>query len=240
MKTIDVCLSPDLIHLFEVKKKVVVVVDILRATSCMTTGMAYGVKSIKPFSSLEECRQMKDSGYYIAGERNGEKVDDFDLGNSPFDYMAPELKGNSVAVTTTNGTVAIEKSQEADEIVIGAFLNISAVAQYLREQEKDVLIFCAGWKGKVNMEDSLFAGALIEKLQNDFANECDAPLIVQAAYQDMSHNLLALVQSSSHAKRLQRLNIYEDIEYCLKLDEYDVVPVIRNGEIVLLKEPSVS
>ena len=80
---------------------------------------------------------MKDSGYYIAGERNGEKVDDFDLGNSPFDYMAPELKGKSVAVTTTNGTVAIEKSQEADEIVIGAFLNISAVAQYLREQEKD-------------------------------------------------------------------------------------------------------
>ncbi|GAA0188285.1 2-phosphosulfolactate phosphatase family protein [Fulvivirga kasyanovii] len=240
MKTIDVCLSPDLIHLFDVKNKVVVVVDILRATSCMTTGMAYGVKSIKPFSSLEECRQMKSHGYYIAGERNGEKVEDFDLGNSPFDYMNPDLKGKSVAVTTTNGTVAIEKSQEADEIVIGAFLNISAVAQYLREQEKDVLIFCAGWKGKVNMEDSLFAGALIEKLQNDFANECDAPLIVQAAYQDMSHNLLALVQSSSHAKRLQRLNIYEDIEYCLKLDEYDVVPVIRNGEIVLLKEPSVS
>lgn len=240
MKTIDVCLSPDLIHLFEVKNKIVVVVDILRATSCMTTGLAYGIKSIKPFSSLEECQQMKSSGYFIAGERNGEKVEDFDLGNSPFDYMNPDFKGKNIAVTTTNGTVAIEKSEAADQIVIGSFLNISAVAEYLKEQDSDVLILCAGWKGKVNMEDSLFAGALVEKLQNDFANECDAPLIVQAAYQDMSHNLLALVQSSSHAKRLHKLNIYDDIEFCLKMDEYDVVPIIKNGEIVLLKEPSVS
>lgn len=240
MKTIDVCLSPDLIHLFEVRNKIVVVVDILRATSCMATGLAYGVKSIKPFANLEECRKMKNEGYFIAGERNGEKVDGFDIGNSPFDYMTPALKGQNIAVTTTNGTVAIEKSAEATQIVIGSFLNISAVANYLKEQENNVLILCAGWKGKVNMEDSLFAGALVEKLQNDFANECDAPLMVQAAYQDMSHNLPALVQSSSHAKRLQRLNIYEDIEYCLKFDEYDIVPVIRDGEIVLLKEPTVS
>ena len=233
MKTIDVCLSPDLIHLFDVRNKIVVVVDILRATSCMTTGMAYGVKSIKPLSSLDACREMKSQGYYIAGERNGDKVDGFDLGNSPFDYMSDELKGKRIAVTTTNGTVAIEKSHGADEIVIGSFLNISAIADYLRKGDKDVLIFCAGWKGKVNMEDSLFAGALVEMLQNDFANECDAPLIVQAAYQDMSHNLSALVQSSSHAKRLQRLNVYDDIEYCIKIDEYNVVPVIRDGEIVL-------
>ena len=240
MKTIDVCLSPDLIHLFDVKNKIVVVVDILRATSCMTTGLAYGVKAIKPFANLEECRQMKSEGYFIAGERNGDKVEGFDLGNSPFDYMDPELKGKNIAVTTTNGTVAIEQSQEASQIVIGSFLNISAVAEYLKEQENDALILCAGWKGKVNMEDSLFAGALVEKLQNDFANECDAPLLVQAAYQDMSHNLLALVQSSSHAKRLHKLNIYEDIEYCLKTDLYNIVPVLKDGEIVLLQETTTS
>lgn len=240
MKTIDVCLSPDLIHLFEVKNKIVVVVDILRATSCMTTGLAHGVKSIKPFASLEECLKMKAEGYFIAGERNGEKVDGCDLGNSPFDYMSEEFQGKNIAVTTTNGTVAIEKSQEASQIIIGSFLNISAVAGYLREQPNDVLIVCAGWKGKVNMEDSLFAGALVEKLQDEFANECDAPLVVQAAYQDMSHNLLALVQSSSHAKRLHKLNIYEDIEFCLKMDEYDIVPILQDGEIVVLKEISVS
>lgn len=240
MKNIDVCLSPDLIHLFEVKGKIVVVVDILRATSCMTTGLAYGVKTIKPFANLEECAKMKSEGYFIAGERNGEKVEGFDLGNSPFDYMDPAMKGKNIAVTTTNGTVAIEKSEGAAQIVIGSFLNITAVANYLKEQKKDVLILCAGWKGKVNMEDSLFAGALVEKLQNDFTNECDAPLLVQAAYQDMSHNILALVQNSSHAKRLHRLNIYEDIEYCLKFDEYDIVPIIKNDEIVLLKESAVS
>ncbi|MEQ8573117.1 MAG: 2-phosphosulfolactate phosphatase, partial [Fulvivirga sp.] len=105
MKTVDVCLSPDLIHLYDVSDKVVVVVDILRATSCMTAGLANGVKSITPFENLEQCQAMKHQGYLIAGERNGQKVDGFDLGNSPFDYMDEKVKGKKVAVTTTNGTV---------------------------------------------------------------------------------------------------------------------------------------
>lgn len=236
MKSIDVCLSPDLIHLFEVKHKVVVVVDILRATSCMTTGLAHGIKSIKPFANLEECREMKTAGYYIAGERNGQKLDDFDLGNSPFDYMQDDLQGKNVAVTTTNGTVAIEKASGASQIIIGSFLNLSAVSNYLKEQNLDVLILCAGWKGKVNMEDSLFAGALVERLQNDFLNACDAPLLALSTFQAANHDLLNLVLNSSHAKRLKKLNINDDIEFCLKFDEYDVVPVLNNGEIVALKE----
>ena len=236
MKKIDVCLSPDLIHLFDLRGKIVVVVDILRATSCMTTGLAHGINSIKPFASLDECRKMKEAGYFVAGERNGQKLDDFDLGNSPFDYMEKEFHGKNIAVTTTNGTVAIEKSADAAQIVIGAFLNISAVANYLREKDQDVIILCAGWKGKVNLEASLFAGALIEKLQNDFSNACDAPLLSQIAYQAISDNLMAMVQTSSHAKRLQKLNIHDDIAFCLKMDEYAVVPVLHKGEIVRLSE----
>ncbi|MBL3656523.1 2-phosphosulfolactate phosphatase [Fulvivirga sediminis] len=233
MKTIDVCLSPELIHLFDLKGKLVVIVDILRATSCMTTGMAHGVKAIRPFADQAACREMKKQNYFLAGERNGIKVEDFDLGNSPFDYMQEEVKGNKVAVTTTNGTVAIEKSAEADEIVIGSFLNITAVAEYLKNQDKDVIVFCAGWKGKVNLEDSLFAGALVAKLKDDFESACDAPLFAQAAFEYTEASLLEAVKNSSHAKRLNGMNIHEDIEFCMKLDEYKVVPVIRDGEITL-------
>ncbi|TRX56291.1 2-phosphosulfolactate phosphatase [Fulvivirga sp. M361] len=232
MKTIDVCLSPDLIHLHDISDKNVVVVDILRATSCMVSGLANGVKSITPFASLDLCCAMKEKGYLIAGERGGQKVEGFDLGNSPFDYMNAKVKGHKIAVTTTNGTVAIDKSKGAVSVVIGAFLNLSAVASYLRKREESVLIFCAGWKGKVNLEDSLFAGALVEELQNDFTNECDSPLLVQAAYQNMKHDLVGFIKNSSHAKRLNRLNVHEDIEFCMKQDEYDVLPVLNGDELV--------
>ena len=129
MKKIDVCLSPDLMHLYQTNHRSVVVVDILRATSCMTTAFAFGIKSITPFASLEDCRAMKAQGYYTSGERDGKKVDGFDLGNSPFEYMAENLKGQRIAFTTTNGTQAIAKALGAKEIVIGSFLNLSAVGK---------------------------------------------------------------------------------------------------------------
>ncbi|MTI22951.1 2-phosphosulfolactate phosphatase [Fulvivirga sp. RKSG066] len=234
MKTVDVCLSPDLLHLHKVSNKIVVVVDILRATSCMTTGIAHGVNSIIPFADMEECMLMSAKGFLTAGERNGKKIDGFDLGNSPYDYMDEAVKGQDVAVTTTNGTRAIEKSKGAVEVVIGAFLNISAVAEYLRAKNMDVLILCAGWKGKVNLEDSLFAGALSEALKPDFEHACDAPMLAETSYNFMKHDIVARVQSSSHAKRLNRLNVHKDIEFCLKHDEYDVVPVLQEGKIVAL------
>lgn len=234
MRTVDVCLSPDLLHLHEVEGHLVVVVDILRATSCMTAGIAHGVKSITPFMDMEECMLMGAKGYLTAGEREGKKVDGFDLGNSPFDYMDEKVKGQDVAVTTTNGTVAIEKSKAATEVIIGSFLNLSAVADYIKSREENVLILCAGWKGKVNLEDSLFAGALVNALKPEFENACDAPMLAETSYLEMKQNLVQRVQSSSHAKRLSRLNIHKDIEFCLQHDEYDVVPVLKGDRIVKL------
>lgn len=234
MRTVDVCLSPDLLHLHEVEGHLVVVVDILRATSCMTAGIAHGVKSITPFMDMEECMLMGAKGYLTAGERDGKKVDGFDLGNSPFDYMDEKVKGQDVAVTTTNGTVAIEKSKKATEVIIGSFLNLSAVVNYIKSRKENVLILCAGWKGKVNLEDSLFAGALVNALKPEFENACDAPMLAETSYLEMKQNIVQRVQSSSHAKRLSRLNIHKDIEFCLQHDEYDVVPVLKGDRIVRL------
>ncbi|HYG01363.1 MAG TPA: 2-phosphosulfolactate phosphatase, partial [Chryseosolibacter sp.] len=131
MRSIDVCLSPDLIHLYPVQESAIVVVDILRATSCMTTAFAHGVESIRPFAKLDECLAMKGNGYFTAGERDGKKVEGFDFGNSPFEYMHDSIKGKRIAFTTTNGTLAIARSEGAKQILIGSFLNLSALTEHL-------------------------------------------------------------------------------------------------------------
>jgi 2-phosphosulfolactate phosphatase len=232
MRTIDVCLSPDLMHLYTVQDKTVVVVDILRATSCMTTAFAHGIKSIKPFAKLEDCLAEKNNGFFTAGERNGEKVEGFDLGNSPFEYMNEKLVGKQIAFTTTNGTQAIVKSTGAKEIVIGSFLNLSVVAQYLRNGNNNILVVCAGWKGKVNLEDTLYAGALVELLKDVTQPECDAPMAAQHLYNLAKHDMVDFLKDSSHVKRLNRLDIHKDIVFCLTPDQYDVVPVLRDGVLI--------
>jgi 2-phosphosulfolactate phosphatase len=172
---------------------------------------------------------MKESGYLIAGERNGEKVEGFDLGNSPFEYMKDEMKNKQVAFTTTNGTQAIAKSTGAKAIIIGSFLNLSAVANYLRSSSNNILILCAGWKGKVNLEDTLYAGALIDLLGKDIHLECDAPLMAKHLYDTGKSDMLLFLKNSSHVQRLNRLNIEKDIAFCLMSDQYDVVPMLVDG-----------
>src|ERR1041385_4962484 len=131
MKSVEVCVSPELMHLYDVRDKTVVVVDILRATSCMVTAFAHGVESITPVANLEECRSLKTRGFVISGERDGKKVEGFDKGNSPFEYTGDQVRGLKIAFTTTNGTQAIEKAKDAKEIIIGSFLNLTTVAKYL-------------------------------------------------------------------------------------------------------------
>jgi 2-phosphosulfolactate phosphatase len=231
-RSIDVCLSPDLMHLYKVEDRTVVVVDILRATSCMTTALAHGIASIIPVASLEEGLALKSDEVYTAGERDGKKVDGFDLGNSPFEYMQEHLHGKSVAFTTTNGTQAIVKSLGAREIVIGSFLNLSAVVSHLRESANNILVVCAGWKGKFNLEDTLFAGALVELLADRVAPECDAPLAARSLYKAAKNNMADFLKNSSHVQRLARLGIEKDVVFCLTADIYNVVPVLQNGTLV--------
>jgi 2-phosphosulfolactate phosphatase len=232
MKTIDVCVSPELMHLYDVRNRTIVVVDILRATSCMVTAFAHGVESIMPFANLEDCRKMKSKGYITSGERNGEKVAGFDKGNSPFEYMGDQVKKQKIAFTTTNGTQAIEKSKGAKKVIIGSFLNVTAVTKYLLISEHDILVVCAGWKGKVNLEDTLFAGALVEKLKNHIVPDCDAPIAAQHLYNLASGDLMKFLANSSHVKRLNRLNIHKDIEFCLTPDQYPILPVLAGDVLV--------
>ena len=232
MKTLEVCFTPELVHLHSVTDKIVVVVDILRATSTMTTAFAHGVRRIMPVAKVEDCRALQQKGYLVGGERDGRKVAGFDFGNSPFDYQQDRLRGQSIAMTTTNGTLAIERCKTADQLIIGSFLNLAAVADYLRKQHEDVLIVCAGWKGHFNLEDTLFAGALVEQLSDKFSASGDAALGAQLLYQCAQPNLASFLAQSSHVQRLQKLGAQKDIDYCLQFDQYEVVPRLEGGHLV--------
>jgi len=231
MKTISTCISPQLLPLHTLENKVAIVVDILRATSSMITAFAYDVASITPVPTLADCRMLKEQGFVTAGERGGHKVDGFDLGNSPFEFMDHQLNGKDLAFTTTNGSQAILSVVDARNVLLGAFLNLSATADFLRQQNESVLILCAGWKGKFNIEDTLYAGALAGLLQDDFAYEDDATLAAASLYEQASSDLLAYLKKGSHAQRLEGFGNHRDLEFCIQMDQFNLNAIYRNGRL---------
>jgi 2-phosphosulfolactate phosphatase len=167
-RQIEVCLSPALLPYYHFNESIVVVIDIFRATSSICYGFDNGAKQIIPVASVEECKQYKHNGNLFAAERNGEVVEGFDFGNSPFSYTREKVEGKTIVLTTTNGTHAIQQVKDSHRVIIGSFLNKNAVCNWLKEQDQNVLLLCAGWKNKFNLEDTLFAGAVINQLKDEF------------------------------------------------------------------------
>lgn len=210
-----------------------VVADILRATSCMVTAFGHGATAIKPFADLEACKAAASEGYETSGERNGLKVDGFNRGNSPFEYTGEDIRGKRIAFTTTNGTQAIEKAKRAKHLLVGAFLNVSEVAHRVAEFNEPVLIVCAGWKGRFNLEDTLFAGALTERLKEKFKSDDDAALAAVSLYKEAKNDMVSFLNKSSHVQRLNRLNVHEDMAFCVIEDKYRVVPYLKEDHLIL-------
>ncbi|MCU0326662.1 MAG: 2-phosphosulfolactate phosphatase [Spirosomaceae bacterium] len=233
MKNIDVCLTPDLLHLHSIDNSIVIVTDIFRATSCMVTAFAYGIESILPVATVDECKDLQARGYIGAAERNAQKVEGFELDNSPFSYMDERLIGAKIAMTTTNGTLSITKAKSAAvKVLAGAFLNLNAIVKYLQTQPYDVLVLCAGWKGRPNLEDTLFAGAVVDALKDEYFVAEDSAILSMRTYQQAKDDMIGYLANSSHIRRLHRLGINKDISYCLQRDLYDVVPILRGNELV--------
>lgn len=233
---LDICLSPLLLELHELRGKTAVIVDIFRATSCMVAGLGSGVSEIVPVSTIEECLIWKAKGYLAAGERNGIKVKRFDLGNSPLGFITPEVKGEKIVMTTTNGTRALNLSAEAEEIVVGAFLNLSTVVEYLAKQQRDTVLVCAGWRGNVNMEDTLFAGAVADALQNHFTTQTDAVRVALALYeQSKKTSLRAFLETAAHYQRLVRRSktVEQDLIFNLTVNKFNVLPYLSENRLIL-------
>jgi 2-phosphosulfolactate phosphatase len=199
----------------------------------MVAALASGVTGILPFADLEACRAMQSEGYLIGGERNGLTAPGFEMGNSPVAYLSGAYQGRKLAMTTTNGTQAIEKSKGAAQILIGAFPNLQATVTYIQAQQLDVLVHCAGWKGRFNLEDSLYAGSLVKSLESTHKADEDGALAMKSLFEREGHNLKGYLSQASHAKRLQNHGIESDIDFCLTLDLYqEVVKVDERGFLV--------
>jgi 2-phosphosulfolactate phosphatase len=238
-RTIEVCLTPALIHLHDLSNAIVVVIDVLRATSSICVAFTQGVNSIIPVATIEESIAYREKGFLIGAERNGEMLDGFDIGNSPFSYMDEKVKGRDIALTTTNGTQAIAAAKGAKQIVVGSFLNLDALCNWLATQDGNIVLLCSGWKNSVNMEDTLLAGAVVHQMRGDFdfTNLRDTSIIAERLYLLAKDDLNGFLEESSHRNRLKKLNIDKDIEYCLTPNQAHVVPGIINGVMTdLLKQ----
>ena len=237
MPTLDICFSPDLLPLYNLEGQVAVIVDILRASSTIVTALGEGVTHVFPVATLKECAAYgQQYGCLTAAERDGLPAPGFDLGNSPFGFLdaARSVRGRALSISTTNGTAALRRSLAAAEIVVGSFLNLAAVADFVRQQQRDVLVVCAGWKGRFCLEDTVFGGALAARLSADFdVRSSDATLAALHLWEQGKADLPAFLLESAHVRRLNSLEASKDFEFCLQMDTYrDVLPVWRDDRLV--------
>lgn len=231
---IDACFSPYLYPVYKDDSSIVVIIDVLRATSAICTAFENGAEKIIPVATLEEAKKHKVNGTLVGAEREGLPVDGFDFGNSPFHYMGEKIKGKTIVLTTTNGTQAIEAAKDAYKIVIGSFLNIDALCNFLIEEKRNVLLLCSGWKNKFNLEDAVFAGAVTDEISNRTDNYelGDACLALKYLAQIAKKNPNKFLTHSSHKERLAKLNLKEDIRYCLTPNQTKVIPIYKEGALV--------
>jgi 2-phosphosulfolactate phosphatase len=230
MKTIEVCLSPALFQYKTTNEDyIVVIVDVLRATSAFCAAFDSGAESVIPVSGLDELLTYKSNGFLTAAERDGNKVDFADFGNSPSIFLKRRLDGRNLAYSTTNGTQAIEKAKIAGarNIVAAAFVNIESACNWIMKQQKNVVILCSGWKNTFSLEDTLCAGAFVEILVNTnlYKHECDAAYAALSLWKSNKNNLVPAVQHASHYKRLSAKGFNEDLGYCFMLNSSKALPV---------------
>ena len=231
---IEVCYTPQGYNMFHKDDAIVVIIDVFRATSAIVTAFYNGVNKMIPVSTVQEAKEYQANGFMAAAERDGEMIEGFELGNSPFGYMNNKVKGKTIAITTTNGTQAIVASRKASKIIIGSFLNLNVICDYLMTQKKDIILLCAGWKNKFNLEDTLFAGAIVEKLMtaSEFEIDCDSALASRHLYNLAKDDLYTFLETSSHRNRLAKLDLERDIKYCLTLNQCPIIPIMEGKYLV--------
>lgn len=233
---IDVCFSPALYPAYHDPEAIVVVVDIFRATTTMAAAFSNGVRSIRPVATIEEAQAYKEKGWLVGAERNVRRCDFADFGNSPFDYTPEKVAGKEIVFTTTNGTKAITIAQSAYRVVTGAFINLQAVADYCVGHKRNVVVLCSGWQDKVNIEDTLFGGALVDLLVNTglYEKGSDSAVIAQDMWTTNKEDLLRYLAPTDHVSRLKANHLDDSIPYCLTLSITDRVPELSIEEEILL------
>jgi 2-phosphosulfolactate phosphatase len=234
--TLHTSLSPALLHLYDLNNATVVIIDVFRATSTIASALYNGARCVIPVDSVPKAIEISKSiGGIAAGERDGKVAEGLEYGNSPLEYSRDFIENKTLVLTTTNGTrllhMALEKG--AETIISGSFPNLSAVCDFLKSENKNVVLGCAGWKDRFNLEDTLFAGAVISDIKKQFTIHCDSSLMAETMYQKNKKNLVSYAPNLTHYHRLvERFGLIEDIRFCLTNDIANVLPVYKDGMLV--------
>ena len=238
-RKISVCFTADQFDKYADGKSTVVVVDLLRATTVISTAFMEGVVAIIPVQTLDQALSYKGKeGYIVAAERNAKPIEGFDYGNSPFHYINSDVKGKILVLTTTNGTKAIHNARE-HKVITSSYINIEAVAKHLIEEHNDVILLCSGWKGVFNLEDPIFAGSLAKLLLESgrYESNCDSLFASMQLLKSADGNLFTYLSDSSHRRRLKSLNMEDDTRFCLAPPvKSDIIPILKEGKLVVLQD----
>jgi 2-phosphosulfolactate phosphatase len=233
-RKLETCFSPALYQPEDHVNSVVVIIDILRASSAICTAFANGAASILPVADATEAREYKSRGYLVAAERDGFVLDFADFGNSPFNFTRDKVEGKTIVYSTTNGTGIINLASSANKIAVGSFLNLGALTEWIIRQKRDTLLFCAGWKNRFNLEDTVCAGAIASKLMSSglFSTSCDSTLAAMDLWSLADHDLPGYIDKVAQRTRLRDKKLDDCIEFCLSIDFTDKIPVMKNGFLV--------
>ena len=231
---VDIHFFPALVDELLMKEKVVVVVDVLRASTSIATAIYHGAREVVPVASVAEAGKIAASahGVLLGGERNGIMIEGFHFGNSPSEYTAEKVKGKTIVFTTTNGSVALVKTRFAKFSVVGSFVNVAIVAEFLLEQNMDFTIICAGKSNTFCIEDTVCAGMIINKVAERAAIEpTDAAVAALALYENFGYSIQEMLQNAEHGIYLTGIHFEKDLEICSAVDSIQVLPVYANNAI---------
>jgi len=231
---LEVCLSPALLHLYNTKDTIVVIIDVFRATSTIAAALHNGATCVLPVASVADCIRigLATPNSLTAGERDGKVAEGLHYGNSPSEYPRSFVEGKTLVLTTTNGTRLLHMIKECKEIITGSFLNLNAVSDFLIKQNANVLLACAAWKDRFNLEDTLFAGAVIDNIKSSFDTNCDSVRAAHALYKQSGGDFIGFLKDSSHYKRLSAYGLTSDMEYCTTANLHPVVPILRGEKLI--------
>lgn len=236
-REVEVVFSPALFPYRKLRgNTIIIIVDVLRATTSICAAFNHGVKAIIPVKTLDEARVYKDKGYIVAGERIEYSFDFADFGNSAFDFMNDMIIGKEIVHSTTNGTVAITMAKEAmaNEVLISSFTNLEILIDYLRPKKENVLVFCSGWNNSFCLEDSVLAGAIIEGLikDNNIINHNDSAFTCLELWRSAKKDLKVYMENASHLHRLRKYNMGEIFDYSFSLNTTPVIPGLKGDKLV--------
>lgn len=233
-RNLETCFSPALYEKDTHNDSIVVIIDILRASSAICTAFENGASEIIPVAEVAEAREYKSRGYLVAAERDGFVLDFADFGNSPFNFTSDKVEGKTIVYSTTNGTGIINIASSAFCTVIGSFLNLSALSEWLEAQDRDVVLFCAGWKNRFNLEDTVCAGAIAERLMKSglFTTICDSTLAAMDLWQMAKNDLPGYVEKAAQRTRLRDKGLDDCLQFCITADFTRKIPVIKNGILI--------